>query len=103
MSTVNAAEVVDVLVRRGGRPDEVARRVEELFDNVVTAISPSVDDGLRAGDIRAQLFPRRSRRLSLADCFVLATVESGDSIVTTDETLAAAARNEGIDVVMLPS
>lgn len=101
MSTVQAAEVVDVLVRRGGPPDAVVASVGQLFDTVVEPVTPSVDDGLRAGEVRARLFHRRSRRLSLADCFMLAAAEEGDSIVTTDATLAAAARDEGIDVVEL--
>ena len=72
MSVVNAAEVVDVLVRRHGRAaDEVVSAVDDL-----TALVPaSADLALQAGELRARLFDRRSPRVSLADCFVLATAE----------------------------
>jgi PIN domain nuclease of toxin-antitoxin system len=101
MSTVNAAEVVDVLVRvRGGEPDVVIGRVDELLSSVVQPVAPSVELAIRAGELRARHF-RRDQRVSLADCFVLATAESGDCIVTTDGTLATAAREEGVDVALL--
>jgi len=102
MSTVNAAEVVDVLVRvRGGEPGVVITRVEELLSSVVEPVAPSLASATRAGELRARLFDRRVRRVSLADCFVLATAEAGHSIVTTDGALAAIAGDEGIDVVVL--
>ena len=102
MSTVNAAEVVDVLVRvRGGEPGVVSTRVEELLSSVVEPVAPSLASATRAGELRARLFDRRVRRVSLADCFVLATAEAGHSIVTTNGALAAIAGDEGIDVVVL--
>ena len=98
MSVVNAAEVVDVLVRRHGRAaDEVADAVDEL----AALVPASADVAMQAGGLRARLFDRRSRRVSLADCFVLATAERDEAIVTTDETLAATARDEGLDVAEL--
>lgn len=102
MSTVNAAEVVDVLVRvRGGEPERVSARVDELL-SVVEPVTPSLDVAARAGELRARHF-RRDRRLSLADCFCLATAEAGDTIVTTDGPLASAARADGIEVELLDS
>jgi PIN domain nuclease of toxin-antitoxin system len=104
MSVVNAAETVDVLVRRHEKAsDDVLNAVDELVASGVELVPASLDVATRAGELRARLFDRRSRRLSLADCFLLATVEGGDSVVTTDETLAAAARDAGIDVVVLPT
>ncbi|MGH3064840.1 MAG: PIN domain-containing protein [Gaiellaceae bacterium] len=101
MSTVNVAEVVDVLVRvHGGDPDEVIARIEELFEAPVEATAPSFDHAIRAGQLRARIFDRRERRVSLADCFVLATAEPGDRIATTDGALADMARDEGFDVVV---
>jgi PIN domain nuclease of toxin-antitoxin system len=98
MSVVNAAEIVDVLVRRHGRvADEVVGAVDEL----AALVPASADVAMQAGELRARLFDRRSRRVSLADCFVLATAEPDETIVTTDETLAGAARDEGFDVVGL--
>jgi uncharacterized protein with PIN domain len=104
MSVVNAAETIDVLVRRHEKAsDDVLHAVDELVASGVELVPASLDIATRAGELRARLFDRRSRRLSLADCFLLATVESDETVVTTDEVLAAAARDEDIDIVMLPS
>lgn len=101
MSTVNAAEAVDILVRRhGGHPDDVAASVDQLFASVVSAVPPSLDLAMRAGELRARYFDRRNSRISLADCFVLATAATGDTVVTSDPVLAEAARTEGIAVVV---
>ena len=101
MSTVNAAEVVDVLVRvHKGEPEAVIARVDELLSSVVEPAPPSLESATRAGELRARHF-RRDQRISLADCFVLAVAEPGDRIVTGDTTLADVARDEGIEVVML--
>ena len=100
MSTVNAAEVVDVLVRvRGGEPDVVIRRVDELLSSVVQPVAPSVELAIRAGELRARHF-RRDQRLSLADCFVLATATARETIATTDSVLADVARAEGVPAVL---
>jgi PIN domain nuclease of toxin-antitoxin system len=102
LNVVNAAEVVDVLIRRhGGAPDEVAPKLDQLVASGVELVSASLELATRAGELRARLFDRRSRRVSLADCFVLATANGEDSVVTTDSTLAAAAAHEGFDVVEL--
>jgi predicted nucleic acid-binding protein len=105
MSTTNAAEVVDVLIRKhGGDPELVYSRVAELMSSVVKPVSPSLERSLRAGELRARHLDRRGR-LSLADCFALATAEEegGSAILTTDRILADAARAEGIEVVLLDS
>ena len=102
MCTINAAETVDVLVRvHGWGSDDVVSGVEDLLSGVVEPVLPSVDLSARAGELRAQLFDRQSRRLSLADCFVLATAEGGDRVITGDRTLADAARASGLDVISL--
>ena len=101
MSTVNAAEVVDVLVRvHRGEPEAVIAQVDELLSSVVEPAPPSLESATRAGELRARHF-RRDQRVSLADCFVLATAESGDRIVTADRILATVASDEGIEVVIL--
>lgn len=102
MCTVNAAETVDVLVRvHGWRPDDVAAGVEQLLTSIVAPVPASLDLSTRAGELRARLHDRRTSRLSLADCFVLALAELGDRIATTDATLAAVARDEGYELVAL--
>ena len=101
MSTVNAAEVVDVLVRvHRGEPETVITRVDELLSTVVAPVPASLELATQAGELRARHF-RRDQRISLADCFVLATAESGDRIVTGDRILATVANDEGIEVVVL--
>ena len=101
MSSVNVAEVIDVLIRRHrGQPDEVIGRVEDLLELAAEAVPATTELSVRAGELRALHF-RRDHRLSLADCFVLATAEPGDRIATTDARLAATARAEGYEVVPL--
>ncbi len=101
MSTISAAEVVDVMVRRhGGTLDEVVARVDDLCASSVDAVSPSLELAERAGELRARHF-RRDKPVSLADCFVLATAEPGDRIATGDRLLAAVARDEGVEVAVL--
>jgi PIN domain nuclease of toxin-antitoxin system len=104
MSTVNLAEVVDVMVRvHGGSPIAVVARVEDLASSVIEPVAASLETSTTAGEIRARAYDRRTQRISLADCFVLATAERGETVLTTDGTLANAARAEGIDVVLLDS
>lgn len=101
MSSVNAAEAIDVLIRRhGGQPEEVIQLVEGLLERAVAPVPATIELAVRAGELRALHF-RRELRLSLADCFVLATAEPDGHIATTDTTLAATARAEGYDVVPL--
>lgn len=100
MSTVNAAETIDVLVRRyGWAADDVAAGVAQLL-STVDPVPASLDDAIQAGELRAGHF-RRDRRISLADCFVLAVAQPGDRIVTGDATLAAIAHDEGFETVDL--
>lgn len=102
MSTFSAAEVVDVLIRRhGGQPDEIVSSVDQLCASAVQAVPGSLELATRAGELRARHFDRRRSRVSIADCFVLATARPGDTIATGDKLLAAVAGDEGIDVVVL--
>ena len=102
MSIVNAAEVVDVLVRRYARSlDEVVAALEQLVAARVEAVAPSLEQAAAAGELRARVYNRRTGRVSLADCFVLATASAGETIVTTDTVLADVARAEGLPVVVL--
>lgn len=104
MSTVNVAEAIDVLVRmHAARPEDVVTHVDELLSTVIEPVEPSVDHALRAGELRARVFARRDARVSLADCFVVATAEPGDRIATADATLARVARGEGLEVLDLPT
>lgn len=104
MSTVNVAETIDVLIRvYGGGPAEVHASVGQLLSSVAEAVPPSLEHAERAGELRARLFDGRRRRVSLADCFVLATAGLNGRIATGDMLLAAVARAEGIEVALLGS
>ncbi|HSI98084.1 MAG TPA: hypothetical protein VK926_06945 [Gaiellaceae bacterium] len=80
------------------RDEPTAPRVEQLLReertrmSTITAaepVAPSPDLATRAGELRTRIYDRRRRRVSLADSFVLAAATAGDTIVTTDGTLAA--------------
>ena len=100
MVTVNAAETVDVLTRvYRWDADRVIGSVEQLVSTVVESIPASLGLATIAGELRARLCHRRTRRLSIADCFVLAVARPGDRIVTTDRILEDAAQAEGYAVL----
>ncbi|MDW8338232.1 MAG: PIN domain-containing protein [Thermoleophilia bacterium] len=102
MASVNAAEVVDVMVRvYRGEPDAVVSRVADLLSSTVRAVETSFELSARAGELRARLFDRRARRLSMADCYVLALAEPRGSVATTDAVLRDAAEALGLQVVPL--
>ena len=44
-----------------------------------------------------------ARAFSLADCFVIAVAEPGDTVATSDRAVALVARAEGLDVLALPN
>lgn len=100
MVTINAAETVDILTRvYRWDADQVIGGVEQLLSTVVESIPASPDLATRAGEFRGRLYHHRTRRLSIADCFVLAVAAPGDRIVTSDKVLGAAARSEGYAVL----
>ena len=85
-----------------GQPDEIVSSVDQLCASAVDAVPASLELATRAGELRARLFDRGRSRVSLADCFVLATARPGDTIATGDATLAALAQSEDIAVIALP-
>lgn len=102
---VNLAEAIDVSQRIHAMSlVDVRTILEPLFlTGAIATLASQREDAWRAADLRARHYHRRSRQLSLADCFLLgAAVDSGDVIATTDPPLAAAARSEGLDVIALP-
>ncbi len=62
-----------------------------------------VDSALawKAGRLRARYYHRRSSRLSLADCCLVAATSGEDSVVTGDRALITMAKAEGLKVVEL--
>jgi len=118
----NAAEVTDLLKRKGGgvvsssnlaevayklareeeiSMEEVRRFVEPRMAGNVAVVDATVEHAWRAADLRDRHYHARRRDLSLADCFLLATAEPGDTILTADRAVAEVAREEGIDVTLL--
>jgi len=104
LTAVNAAEVVDQLVRVYGRdPDDVHADLA-LLSHAGMHLSPvSVEVGLLAGRLRARHYHREAMAVSLADCVAAATaVSTGRPLATADPALAAMVRVEGISLHALP-
>lgn len=102
-TTVNLAELFDVLERVKGVPAEQARgAVEPLLDGPLETIPLSLEVARDAGEIRAAHYDRKARPLSLADCVLLATGGEGDRLATADPHVLAVAPLVGLDTVKLP-
>ena len=102
ISTVSIAEVLDVLTRREGLPwDDVELVLAGLLSEALEPVAPDVAAAHRAADVRRRHFDRRTLRISLADCFVIATAQPGGRVATGDRVLLDVARTEGLDVVDL--
>ena len=102
ISTVSIAEVLDVLTRREGLPwDDVALVLAGLLSETLEPVAPDVAAAHRAADVRRRHFDRRTLRISLADCFVIATAQPDGRVAASDRVLLEVARAEGLDVVDL--
>ena len=104
LTSANAAEVVDQLVRVFGRdPDDVHADLALLASAGMTIRSVSAELGLEAGRLRARHYHRASRAVSLADCVAAAAaLTEGRALATSDPALAALVRDEGGRVDALP-
>lgn len=103
VSVVNLAEVSDVAQRvHGAHSVEVRTAVELLIATGLEVRTVAEGDAWRAAELRHRYYDRRSRALSLADCFLLAAAREGEAIATADPAVAEAARAEGIGVAALP-
>lgn len=104
LSTVNAVEVVDQLVRvdQVGAHDVHADLVE-LSIAGMRLVPVSFDIGMSAGRLRAKHYHRTRMPVSLADCVAVATAMSiGRSLATADPGIAAMLRLEGGEIEPLP-
>ena len=103
VTSVNAAEVIDHLIRvRGAAPGDAVLDVAQLGVEVI-----AVDDRIatRAGLLRAHHYHRRERPVSLADCIAAAAsilVPEIDAIATADPDLLDMLHEEGCSVHALP-
>ncbi len=104
ITAANLAEVIDVLARGHGNPiDAVRERLDWLVASGLEVRAVDRSLGLLAGELRARLYHRQHRPLSLADCIALAAaVAAPDALATSDPPLAAAARELGVLVHALP-
>ena len=102
MTVVNVAEVYDVCCRRARVPiEKVDAVVLPLLDGPVRVLAAGIELARRAGEIRAARYDRRGRRLSLADCFLLAAPTTGEAIATADERILEVARELGLETIAL--
>jgi PIN domain nuclease of toxin-antitoxin system len=105
ISSVNLVEVVDKLIRGHGRSQEhVSETMDWLMAGGLLFMPCDGDMGRLGGELRARHYRRNGSSLSLADCMALSTAISlGRPLATSDPALAAAARKEGVDVLVLPN
>jgi predicted nucleic acid-binding protein len=98
---VNAAEVVDLLVRRRpADPADVAGWFDLWFDAGLRCVPLEWDLAQRAASIRAVHYHRSHRAVSLADCSAIALAEElGAELVTSDAAMVRVAQAEGVAVL----
>lgn len=103
ISTLNVAEVVDVLVRRHGvEQADVVDRIDLLRQAGLEIEPLSARQALDAGSLRARRYDRQSAAVSIADCVAIAlAAEVGEPIASSDRVLLAVAVAEGIHVIEL--
>lgn len=97
LSAVNAAEVVDQLVRvHGHDPDDVQADLGLLSHAGMELCEVSAELGMLAGRLRARHDHRERMAVSLADCIAGATALSGGlPLATADPALASMIIAEG--------
>ena len=97
LAAVNAAEVVDQLVRVYGQdPDDVHADLVMLAHTGMELAAVSADTGVLAGRLRARHYHRERMAVSLADCVAAAAALSTEcALATADPALASMIRAEG--------
>lgn len=104
ISTLNVAEVVDILMRRFGVDEaEVIDRIDLLRQAGLMVEPLSARGALDAGSLRARRYDKQTAAVSLADCVAIAlAADVGEPIASTDRALLAVAVAEGVPVIELP-
>ena len=103
VSVVNAAEVLDVVTRvHGVPPESAAESVDRFLDEVARPVPVTRALALTAATLRARHYHRKHRDVSLADCIAIATALPDARVATSDAGVAAVARAEGLEVILLP-
>jgi PIN domain nuclease of toxin-antitoxin system len=103
MTSVNFAEALDRLVRRGMPRDVVQPTLTSLLDARVERIDVDFRLASVAALLRATHYDRAQRPLSLADCICLAAARRGDRVATADGPMLETAGIAGIATVSLAS
>ena len=101
---VNLAEAVDIAQRVHGYDHSDVRAALEplLLAGALKAVSSGEEIAWSAAELRTRHYDKKSRALSMADCFLLAHALEGEDIATSDPPLAQVARDEGLVVIALP-
>lgn len=104
LTAVNAAEVLDQLVRVYSRdPDDVHADLALLTDAGMQIAPVLPDLALAAGRLRARYYHRVRCAVSLADCVAAAAATTDErALATCDAALAAVVRGEGGTIHVLP-
>ncbi len=102
IASINLAEAIDVAMRVHGVPESrVSTELAELTQSSLVVVDCDHARAVRAGELRARHYKSRTRAISIADCVLLASAGSDDTIATADGSVLEVARAEGIDVVAL--
>lgn len=101
ISTINLAEVVDVLMRKHGSGREDVIDAVDLLLSAGLLIDPlSARQSLAAGSLRARYFDKRHRPISMADCAAIALAsEVSEPLAATDRALLEVAALEGVEAL----
>jgi len=105
MSTINVAELVNVLHRSSKVDlDVIDRQIQILELSGVIFEAPSTEIGLLAGRLRAIHYDRNDCAISLADCFALAlAITTQEPLATADTALATVTIAAGGQLMGLPN
>jgi predicted nucleic acid-binding protein len=104
LSALNAAEVIDQLIRVFGRDADDVHADLALLEHAGTRVEwVSPDLATQAGRLRARHYHRERMPVSLADCVTAATALAGQhALATSDPALASLVRAEHGTVHSLP-
>jgi hypothetical protein len=103
VASANLAETLDVSQRLYRLPIPRAMEIlEPLLEGPLSAIALDLGIARRAAEIRAGHYHRSSRPISLADAVLIASAGPGDRIATADPHVLAVAREEKLDLLVLP-
>jgi uncharacterized protein with PIN domain len=101
---VNLAEAIDISGRVHGLDSEAIRAaIEPLFvSEVLDAVASDEPTAWLAAETRSRHYGKE-RRVSMADCFLLAhAIAASEPVATSDPPVASVARERGLQVIPLP-